>query len=157
MMRSVDASLFRCPLDRDNSGRIAYGPPYYFYSYSFNSVGGDLDMEGGGGPNLGFATEFTVYGDALPFKTTQVHSPSLKMMLAEEPAASKPGEMPPGYSAVIDDGQWTPFKTFAGQYGRQDTLTMRHSGKAEVQYGDGHATATSYKQAQDTKAVIATF
>jgi len=157
MIRSVDTSLFRCPLDRDNSGRIANGPPYYFYSYSFNSVGGDIDMEGGGGPNLGFATVFTVYGDALPFKTTQVHNPSLKMMLAEEPAANKPGDMPPGYSAVIDDGQWAPFKTFAGHYGRHDTLTMRHSGKAEVQYGDGHATAASYKQAQDTDAVIAAF
>jgi prepilin-type processing-associated H-X9-DG protein len=34
---------------------------------------------------------------------------------------------------------------------------MRHSGKAEVQYGDGHATAASYKQAEDTNAVIAAF
>jgi prepilin-type processing-associated H-X9-DG protein len=38
-----------------------------------------------------------------------------------------------------------------------DTLTMRHSGKAEVQYGDGHATAASYKQDQDPSAVIAVF
>jgi prepilin-type processing-associated H-X9-DG protein len=38
-----------------------------------------------------------------------------------------------------------------------DTLTMRHSGKAEVQYGDGHTTAASYQQAMDPNAVIAAY
>ena len=159
MMHSVDTSLFRCPLDRDDSGRIANGAPYYFYSYSFNSVPG-IDLELGAAPrgNLGFATIFAANGAALPFRTAQVRNPSVKIMLAEEPAANKPGEMPPGYSAVIDDGQWAPINGGGlGAYGKNSTLTMRHSGKAEVQYGDGHATPASYKQAEDVNTVVAGF
>ncbi|HWX18630.1 MAG TPA: prepilin-type N-terminal cleavage/methylation domain-containing protein [Candidatus Binatia bacterium] len=159
MMRSVDATLFRCPLDRDNSGRIANGAPYYFYSYSFNSASIEYDAEDGQNENLGFATIFSASGAAQLFKTSQVRNPSLKIMLAEEPTANKPGEMPPGYSAIINDGQWSPFKLRfpVPYYGKNDTLTMRHSGKAEVQYGDGHATAASYKQAQDINVVVPAF
>jgi len=156
MMRSVDTNLLRCPLDRDNSGRIANGPPYYLFSYSFNSVPGDGDFENKNG-NLGFATVLSPSGMAQTFKTSQVRNPSIKIMLAEEPTANKPAEMPPGYSAIIDDGQWAPLGPGPGQYSRNNTLTMRHSGKAEVQYGDGHARAASYKEAQDPNAVIAAF
>jgi prepilin-type processing-associated H-X9-DG protein len=78
------------------------------------------------------------------------------MMLAEEPTTKKPGEMPPGNSAIIDDGQWDPYGNPA-LYSIVGTLTMRHSGKAEVQYGDGHATAVSYKQAEDPSAILAAF
>jgi prepilin-type processing-associated H-X9-DG protein len=64
--------------------------------------------------------------------------------------------MPPGYSAVINDGQWSPFRLRfpVPYYGKPDTLTMRHSGKAEVQYGDGHATAASYTQVLDITNVV---
>jgi prepilin-type N-terminal cleavage/methylation domain-containing protein len=154
LMRSMDVTLFRCPLDRDDSGRIAFGAPYYFYSYSFNSVPGAYDGRNG---NLGFATILFSGGTALPFKTAQVRNPSNKMMLVEEPSANKPGEMPQGYTSVIDDGQWNPGISSSAVIREGDTLTMRHSGKAEVHYGDGHTTAASYKQAQNTNAVIAAY
>jgi prepilin-type N-terminal cleavage/methylation domain-containing protein len=157
LMRNVDVTLFRCPLDRDDSGRIANGPPYYLYSYSFNSVLREADLQRAGGGNLGFATAFSPGGAAQPFKTSQVRNPSIKMMLVEEPSANRPGEMPPGYSAIIDDGQWAPVNSATSYYLKNNTLTMRHSSKAEVQYGDGHATASSYKQAEDTNTVIAAF
>jgi prepilin-type N-terminal cleavage/methylation domain-containing protein len=155
LMRSADVTLFRCPLDRDDSGRIANGPPYYFYSYSFNNTSGDGYLQGYDNP--GFATIIYAGGTTLPFKTAQVRNPSNKMMLVEEPNANKPGEMPPGHHTVINDGQWYPGLPMQTVYLKEDTLTMRHGGKAEVQYGDGHTTAASYKQAEDDSAVIATF
>jgi prepilin-type N-terminal cleavage/methylation domain-containing protein len=159
LMRSADATLFRCPLDRDDRGRIANGPPYYLYSYSFNSVTLDNSIyEGTRSGNVGFATIFSASGAALPFKTSQVRNPSLKIMLAEEPTANTPAEMPPGYSAVIDDGQWAPLTSGSlAKNNNNNTLTMRHNGKAEVQYGDAHATPASYKQAEDTNVVLAAF
>jgi prepilin-type N-terminal cleavage/methylation domain-containing protein/prepilin-type processing-associated H-X9-DG protein len=153
MMGSWNTTLFRCPLDRDDSGRIAHGPPYYFYSYSFNSAVGDQYYLGSG--NQGFASVFFAGGAEL-FKTSQVRNPSNKIMLAEEPTLSTPAEMPPGASSIIDDGQWD-VRTFGGQFRDSDTLTMRHSGRAEVQFGDGHARPASYKEAQLTNAVVATF
>jgi prepilin-type N-terminal cleavage/methylation domain-containing protein len=153
MMRSADASLFRCPLDRDDSGRIAAGAPIYPYSYSFNGLGGEDQATYLGFGNLGFATAFSGLGAAV-FKSFQVRNPSSKMMLAEEPSANKPGEMPPGFTSVINDGDWEPVNS---RKTPNETLSMRHSGKAEVVYGDNHAIATSYKQAQDTNSVIAAF
>jgi len=153
MMGSWDVSLFRCPLDRDDSGRIGNGAPYYLYSYSFNSVvlGQDPPFV-----NLGFAS-LLWSGVVAPIKAFQVRNPCLKIMLAEEPTLKTPGEMPPGYSTIIDDGQWAA----RGRFGLlsnpriDNTLTMRHSGKADVLYGDGHARAANYKEAEDTSAVIA--
>ena len=152
MMGSWNPTLFRCPLDRDDSGRIAHGAPFYFYSYSFNSVMGEQYYTGG---NLGFASVFFVGGGA-PFKTSQVRNPSNKIMLAEEPTLNTPAEMPPGYTTIIDDGQWS-VGSFPGAARNNNTLTMRHSGRAEVQFGDGHARPASYKEAQDTNAVVAIF
>jgi prepilin-type N-terminal cleavage/methylation domain-containing protein len=157
MMRSADMTLFRCPLDRDDRGRIANGPPYYPFSYSLNSVDGNLVYEQAN-RSLGVGTIFPASGRVEPFKTSQVKNPSLKIMLAEEPASRLPAEMPPGYSSIIDDGQWAPMN-FLGANDKQhkNTLTMRHSGKAEVLYGDAHATPTTYKQAEETNAVVAAF
>jgi prepilin-type processing-associated H-X9-DG protein len=156
MMGSWDATLFRCPLDRDDSGRILKGPPYYPYSYSFNSVGDDDEKSSAG--NLGFATRYSAGGSAQIFKTSQVRNPSCKIMLAEEPTTTKPTEMPPGYTSIIDDGQWAARNFGLWLNPRVDnTLTMRHSRKAEVLYGDGHAIPASYKSMEDTNAVLAAF
>src|SRR5208337_2146323 len=159
---SWDVSLFRCPMDRDDSGRIAAGKPYYSFSYGFNTmiipgvspVVVVLDSELYGG-NLGFGTAFPLPTMALHFKGNQVLNPALKIMLAEEPATTKPNDMPPGFWSVIGDGQWDPLvgcpKVMA------DTLTVRHGGKANVAFGDGHAQLTTYKQALDTNSVVAGF
>jgi len=154
---SRDISLFRCPMDRDDSGRILLGAPYYSFSYSLNTTAGEdavpvtQSQQGG---NLGFGTPFTYGGAALRFKSSQVRNPALKMMLAEEPTVNKPSEMPPGYSSIIDDGQWRPL---AGSLSTDNTLTVRHSGKANVTFGDGHVRISSYKDAQDTNVVVAAY
>jgi prepilin-type N-terminal cleavage/methylation domain-containing protein/prepilin-type processing-associated H-X9-DG protein len=153
LMRSSDPTLFRCPLDRDDSGRAAAGLPIYPYSYSFNGMANIEQEVYFGGGNLGFASAFFGSGYSV-FKSFQVRNPSMKMMLAEEPSANTPGEMPPGFNAIIDDGDWQPMNS---RKQPNNTLSMRHSGKAEVAYGDGHALAASYKQAQDTNSVVAAF
>ena len=153
MMGSWNPTLFRCPLDRDDSGRIAHGAPYYFYSYSFNNVVGEQYYAGNG--NMGFASVLFA-GSAQLFKTAQVRNPSNKIMLAEEPTLTTPAEMPPGHTSIIDDGSWA-VGGFPGAARGNNTLTMRHSGRAEVQFGDGHARPASYKEAQDTNAVVAVF
>jgi prepilin-type processing-associated H-X9-DG protein/prepilin-type N-terminal cleavage/methylation domain-containing protein len=147
---SKDISLFRCPMDRDDSGRILLGAPYYSFSYSLNTTMAEEEQTGNN--DLGFGTAFTLGGAALRFKSNQVRNPALKMMLAEEPAVNKPNDMPPGYSSIIDDGQWRPV---AGSLRADNTLTVRHSGKANVTFGDGHVRLSSYLEAQDTNVVVA--
>jgi prepilin-type N-terminal cleavage/methylation domain-containing protein len=156
MMGSWNPTLFRCPLDRDDSGRVANGSPFYSYSYSFNSMGVDFDTRMDS--NLGFASRYDYNGTLIPFKTSQVRRSSLKIMLAEEPTLKTPGEMPPTYSKVVDDGEWTPRSTLLKPNpARDDTLTLRHSRKAQVLYGDSHSNPASYKQLWDTNVVIAAF
>ncbi len=156
MMGSWNPTLLRCPLDRDDSGRMANGPPYYYFSYSLNCVTSDFGDQGNG--NLGFASTYTPGGTLRAFKGNQVRNPSLKIMLAEEPSSKQPSEMPPGYSSVVDDGQWAVRNLGLGLNQKVDnTLTMRHTRKAEVQFADGHARAASYKEMEDTNAVIAVF
>jgi len=66
-------------------------------------------------------------------------------MLAEEPAAGTPNEMPPAYSAVVDDGRWEPGTGGGGG----NTITMRHRGKGNANFADGHAQAIDYKFGAD--------
>jgi len=40
--------VFRCPLDKDDSGRLAVGQPYYLFSYTMNNYGGS--------PNAGMSS-----------------------------------------------------------------------------------------------------
>src|SRR6185369_12001 len=116
----------RCPRDKDNTDRMAVnaeGGPYLF-SYSFNGYG--LDSE----TNRGMSTVVT--SDAVyRFKENMVHSPGNKIMLAEEPGTTQPWDNPNGASPIVD-GRWVP---------DADTLTIRHNGRGDVTYADGHVHA----------------
>jgi prepilin-type processing-associated H-X9-DG protein len=116
--------VFRCPLDRDDSGRIATGQPYYLYSYTLNSYGATTGMAS------------TPNGR---FKVAQIRRPAAKIMLAEEVATTKKGDTPPppvNYQAVIDDGRWVPDSNY---------LTVRHNKKGNVNFADGHAQVVDYR------------
>jgi prepilin-type N-terminal cleavage/methylation domain-containing protein/prepilin-type processing-associated H-X9-DG protein len=118
--------LFRCPMDKDDSSRLQTGQPYYLFSYTMNSYGGTR--------NEGMSS---IPGQ--PFKITSVKRPSTKIMIAEEVAAAKRGDTPPppvNYQAVVDDGRWVP----TGNY-----ITVRHQGKGDVNFADGHAQAVDYR------------
>jgi prepilin-type N-terminal cleavage/methylation domain-containing protein/prepilin-type processing-associated H-X9-DG protein len=145
-------TLLRCPLDRNDSDRLAYytartvdGP--YFYSYSFNGYGLNLDPGGyslDGERNYGMASVFAGSIDqpiAYPFKESRVRSPALKIMLAEEPGSYNPKDNAhPQDQQVIQDGRWQ---------GNVDPLTVRHSGKADVTFADGHVQAVTWQFASD--------
>jgi prepilin-type N-terminal cleavage/methylation domain-containing protein/prepilin-type processing-associated H-X9-DG protein len=135
-------NLFRCPMDTSDADRIAkWGPvappntEIYYSSYSFN---GYADL-----PTPGMSLKWDNSGqNPVHFKSTEVRSPSSKIMLAEEPTTKNPNENPsPTASAgdgIISDGRWTPGldPTLPSA---QDILTKRHSGKANVAFADGHA------------------
>jgi prepilin-type processing-associated H-X9-DG protein/prepilin-type N-terminal cleavage/methylation domain-containing protein len=124
-LANASSTLFRCPLDTDNSARIAQadgvnGP--YLYSYSLTSYNVANDA------NPGMSSVFTG-GQSLPFKLSSVRNPSGKIMLAEEVASDSSRDNPTGAS-VINDGRWMPEDP--------DPLTSRHNGRGDVTFADGH-------------------
>jgi prepilin-type processing-associated H-X9-DG protein/prepilin-type N-terminal cleavage/methylation domain-containing protein len=126
----------RCPLDNSDIDRLAfnYGDGYgpYLFSYSFNGYGLDGD-----GHNLGMSSVVDTSGGATqkyPFNEGAVRNPSQKIMLAEEPGSTAGWDSPDG-SSIINDGRWVPGSS-TGLNG--DPLTIRHGGKADVAFADGH-------------------
>ena len=98
-----------------------------------------------------------------PFKLSKIRNPSSKIMLVEEPATpqGQPGSdgppapasiviyvatytLAPGYS-VLDDGRWEGFS--GGQ--PHNTLTIRHRGKADVTFAEGHVETVTFQFAMN--------
>jgi len=159
VLRAVaDASalLLRCPADSLDADRLTYhydnGDGPYFFSYSFNGYG--LNHTGaisGEGFNYGMSSLFigdidhpTVY----LFKEGSLRNPGNKIMLAEEPAAYGANDYPANSDDhdLIDDGRWMP---------QNNTLTVRHGGKGDVTFADGHVEPVSPGFASDTNNTIA--
>lgn len=111
---------FRCPADKDALAREMTwkqnpSTELYTYSYSLNAH----SMEG--------MASYVSKDRSRIFlnKLSKVATPSHKIMLAEEKGGPSDG---PG-SAFIDDGRWQPLGY---------PLTMRHEGKGNVTFADGH-------------------
>ncbi len=128
----------RCPLDANDNDRLAAvfsdGYGIYPFSYSFNGYGLD-----GSGQNLGMSTVVDASGrttKTYPFYEGLVRSPSQKIMLAEEPGSFGVRESDGGDAAPICDGRWIPSDLTGNA---ADPLTVRHGGKADVSFADGHA------------------
>jgi prepilin-type N-terminal cleavage/methylation domain-containing protein/prepilin-type processing-associated H-X9-DG protein len=127
-LAGANSKLFRCPMDTDDSERIAEaddnGP--YLFSYSLTGYG---DV----GDNIGMSTVVELTNNVLavyPFKQAAVRNPTGKIMLAEEIASTNSKDNPTGTTPVINDGRWVP--------NQNDPLTSRHGGKANVTFADGH-------------------
>jgi prepilin-type N-terminal cleavage/methylation domain-containing protein/prepilin-type processing-associated H-X9-DG protein len=131
---SVNAALFRCPLDTIDGFRLtaptADGP--YLYSYSLTGYGTGAYVGLSGNVNQGMSTIFTAKSKYI-FKQNAVKNPALKIMFAEEPG--DPSSNPTG-TVAINDGRWEP---------GQDPLTNRHQGNANVTFADGHAQAVKWQ------------
>jgi prepilin-type processing-associated H-X9-DG protein len=117
-------------MDKNDTFRKQLGAPYYFYSYSFTSY--DLDSDGSN--RKGLTSIFN--NSAHLFKESSIRRPTSKIMIAEEVAALTPLDSPPGNQSIINDGRWVP---------DSDYLTVRHSGKADVSFADGHAQIVTWK------------
>jgi len=133
------SNLFRCPLDRDDSERlkIVDGNGPYFYSYSLTSY----DLMPGSGQNLGMASIRDMGNGWHPFKVTDIKNPAKKIMLAEEQASYKVGEVSDPTAAVINDGRFA----LTG-----DVLTSRHGKRGVVGFADSHVAAVSWQFGRDT-------
>jgi len=73
------------------------------------------------------------------FSEDAVRNPSQKIMLAEETGSTAGRDSPDGTS-IINDGRWVPGSS-TGLNG--DPLTIRHGGKADVTFADGHVLAVT--------------
>jgi prepilin-type N-terminal cleavage/methylation domain-containing protein/prepilin-type processing-associated H-X9-DG protein len=133
--------LLKCPMDDDTERRnFAYqddnGP--YLYSYSLTGYGLEsVNPE----PDVNYGMSSIKSGSTWhPFKEGGIKNPATKIMLAEEPGSTSSKEAPPnGY--FPRDGRWVPP---AG-----DLLTIRHGGKADVTYADGHVVNVHWTVCQD--------
>jgi prepilin-type N-terminal cleavage/methylation domain-containing protein/prepilin-type processing-associated H-X9-DG protein len=130
-------NIFRCPMSdqlNTDATQPALAPPKfpYFYSYSFNNYNAGNAATSTHGMGLNWEPT------PIHFKSTSVRSPSMKIMLAEEPGTLNPIDNPgPTYVGqnLVDDGYWAPETT----YGTGNLLTKRHSGRANVAFADGHS------------------
>jgi len=125
---SVSSNLFRCPIDKYDKDRLALtdGNGPYLFSYSLNSY----DLEGTKNPGMASIFEGPV-NNPKPylFKHSGVKRPGNKIMLAEEQASLRRGEASDPSASIINDGRWVA---------PGDVLTLRHSGKGDVGFADGH-------------------
>jgi prepilin-type N-terminal cleavage/methylation domain-containing protein/prepilin-type processing-associated H-X9-DG protein len=147
-----NTNMFRCPLDKDNSGRIAEGAPYYNFSYTVVSYALS------GNVCLGVTSIIEQSGAARLFKLTSIKGPTHKIMFAEEKATHKPNDAweIPDTGSVINDGRFAvdgaptggPANGWSG-----DDLTIRHNKRGNVVFVDGHCEAVPprFWQASDGK------
>ena len=134
----INTNLFRCPMDRDNSDRIADGAPIYNYSYSVTSYGLS------GNANPGISTIIDLSGAVYRFKLSSVKGPSHKIMVAEEKATHKPGDAweIPDTGSIVNDGRFAVAGSPGGGPGNGwmgDDITIRHNKRGNVVFADGHA------------------
>jgi prepilin-type processing-associated H-X9-DG protein len=122
-------------MDTDNSARIAQveaeaNPQAEPYLYSYSMTSYDTTNDDNGNPvNPGMSSILSL-NPPLVFKQSSVHNATGKIMLAEEPASDSSKDNPVDGGKVINDGRWIP---------GPDPLTIRHGGKANVTFADGHA------------------
>jgi prepilin-type N-terminal cleavage/methylation domain-containing protein/prepilin-type processing-associated H-X9-DG protein len=140
-MTRANTNILRCPMDVNNTARIAAGFNQYDFSYTANgwqyAVGSTEVFSTYNGPNP---------PDWVAGKLGVIHNPANKLMLVEEPTSAP--DIPPACLAVnpstsafiADDGRWVP----AGVVGDGNTITIRHNGRGNANFADGHAQPVDY-------------
>jgi prepilin-type N-terminal cleavage/methylation domain-containing protein/prepilin-type processing-associated H-X9-DG protein len=133
----INTNMFRCPLDTDNSARIAEGAPYYNFSYTVTSYGLS------GTACLGLTSIVEPGGAAHLFKLLDVKGPSHKIMFAEEKATHKANDAweIPDTGSIINDGRFAigdPPTAGPNNGWNGDDITIRHNKRGNVVFADGH-------------------
>jgi prepilin-type N-terminal cleavage/methylation domain-containing protein/prepilin-type processing-associated H-X9-DG protein len=133
----INTNMFRCPMDRDDSDRIADGAPYYNFTYTV------VSFELNGALNPGVTTIIELSGAVHPFKITSVKGPSHKIMVTEEKTTHKPGDAweIPDTGSIVNDGRFSVGGAPAGGPGNGwsgDDITIRHNKRGNVVFIDGH-------------------
>lgn len=161
----ASTNIFRCPSDVNDRDRIAVvgagsansaANPIYWYSYSMNCVGLN------GNINQGLTSVMENVGTGaqlIQFKNSSVRRPADIISFAEEVTLPNGGDapspsvdplrtLPPASGCMIDDGRWAP---------PGNALTMRHSGKCDLGFVDGHVSISDWTIGIDTNHYIATY
>jgi prepilin-type N-terminal cleavage/methylation domain-containing protein/prepilin-type processing-associated H-X9-DG protein len=112
---NFNTNLFTCPRDLralslQTQGALPDEP--YRFSYSLTSY----SLKDGVNP--GMSTIITQFREVYPFKSTQIKTPSAKIMLVEES------------DKTINDPRWVP---------TENPISNRHRGRGNVIFADGHA------------------
>jgi prepilin-type N-terminal cleavage/methylation domain-containing protein/prepilin-type processing-associated H-X9-DG protein len=145
---NTKTNIFRCPMDRIDTDRILHaqgGDGPYYYSYEFNSWNIDPNT----GLNHGFTTIISG-GKGYYFKSAQVKNPANKIMIAEPTAWLNPADESPiqtqmGSTWVVQCGRWEPYNSAGTTL--NNFLSIRHNGKGDVAYADGHVMAVTWQTA----------
>ena len=134
-------NILRCPMDINNTSRNAAGLNQYDYSYTANGY------QYAQGSTEVFSTYNSLNPPSwVPSKLSGVLHPVNILMLVEEPEWT--GDIPPACLAVnptpsafiSDDGRWLP----GSGVGNGNTIAIRHSGRGNANFVDGHAQPVDY-------------
>jgi prepilin-type N-terminal cleavage/methylation domain-containing protein/prepilin-type processing-associated H-X9-DG protein len=149
----INTNLFRCPMDRDDTARLAESTPIYPYSYTLVSYA----LKGNANP--GISTIIDENGTAYRFKLTSVRGPSHKLMVVEEKSTHKAEDAweVPDTGSVVNDGRFSVAgapATGPGNGWSGDDISTRHNKRGNVIFADGHAEPVLPKfwQASDGQA-----
>jgi prepilin-type processing-associated H-X9-DG protein/prepilin-type N-terminal cleavage/methylation domain-containing protein len=122
-------NLFRCGMDKDGSRTAGFPFSYVMSAHVESTFSG---------------TAFS------PFKIITVRRPAGIVMIGEE--ATGPGDLPPAKLKVADDGRFV-FELSGGLpislYSGVEVLTVRHNGRGNVNFCDGHAEPVKWKFCTD--------
>jgi len=141
---TASTNIFRCPMDISDAGRLSVGvgAEGQAYDYSYEATSYDILNNQNPGPTM-IVQGTTVYN----FKSTSVRNPANKILIAEPVANLIPSDAPLAdingpKPWVVETGRWQPFN--GAQTAPDNYLTVRHSGKADLTYCDGHAEPDSW-------------
>jgi prepilin-type N-terminal cleavage/methylation domain-containing protein/prepilin-type processing-associated H-X9-DG protein len=147
-------NFFRCPRDPDRAGMgRGNGYPSSYSMTNFDPPANNThDIHG-------ITSTFGAFND--PFKQTAVRNPVNKILIAEETAYPTADDAPgPDLAAtpvqVIDDGRFVPTSRTAYTTAK-DYLTIRHSGKADVGFCDGHVQSVLWSVGTDPASTQADY
>jgi prepilin-type N-terminal cleavage/methylation domain-containing protein/prepilin-type processing-associated H-X9-DG protein len=145
---NAGTNIVRCPADINNTTRKQEKQSAYYYSYSANGYTASPTSA------AMFSTWTGSIGNGwIPAYLRNIRHPANKVMYVEEPAWT--GEVPPacvsasGQPAskfVENDGRWDPGEGV----GNGDTITLRHNGRGNANFADGHAEEINYIFGADT-------
>ena len=156
---TINTSIFRCPMDTDDSFRTNQGAAAeggYAYMYSYEMTAYNLN----GTVNPGPATIISSSGTpAYNFKASQIRNPAGKILVAEPPATLRPGDAPPPDTTFFAvTGSWEPFKSGGGNGYESypsttpdNWLTCRHDNRANVGFADGHVQLVPWQFGTDER------
>jgi prepilin-type N-terminal cleavage/methylation domain-containing protein/prepilin-type processing-associated H-X9-DG protein len=136
----INTNMFRCPMDKDDSDRIADGAPIYPFTYTVTSFGLENSL------NPGVTTIIDTGGAKYAFKITSVKGPSHKIMITEEKATHRAGDAweIPDTGSIVNDGRFSIGGAPTGGPGNGwsgDDITIRHNKRGNVVFVDGHCEA----------------